>query len=398
MPMLLAYTLAAITISSRFEGGSTGPVEQTAPHHFRVAVAGEADQDKRNRQASWYYFQIDGAKGRALTIELTNLVGEYNYKSGTHAVTKNTRPVWSEDNRTWRHFETVEWDDAKKELRLRLTPRTNRLWIAHAPPYTTVHLQALLGHVRQHKGVRVESIGQTVGGREIPLISINEGATPKPVIWLMARQHSWETGTSWMTDAGLRWLLSSDAQAKRLREGVIWKIFPMADPDGCARGGVRYNANGYDLNRNWDKIDAQRMPEIAAQRKAMLAWLDSGRQINLFLTLHNQENHDHVEGPMTLGGVTFGLLGHALYNGLKQQTSFWSKLDGPRDMAASTTPGQQGRMNVVQGLFAERKVPAFLLETSVEAVETLHRPRTVEDWRAFGRGLFRVLYDSAMIE
>ena len=160
---------------------------------------------------------------------------------------------------------------------------------------------------------------------------------------------------------------------------------------------MRYNANGYDLNRNWDKLDEKLMPEIAAQRKAMLAWIDSGRRIDLFLTLHNQENHDHVEGPMTLGGARFDKLGHALYDGLKKQTSFWSKLDGPRDMAASTTAGLKGRMNVVQGLFAERKVPAFLLETSVEAVETLKRPRTVDDWNAFGLGLFRVLFESATI-
>lgn len=393
--LLLALTTLALSVNTQFEGGSTGAVEQVSATHLRIDVAGEADQDKRNRQASWYYFRVDGAKGRALTIDLTNLVGEYNYKPGTHAVTKNTRPVWSVDNRTWQHFTAVEWDDAKKELRLRLTPTANRIWIAHAPPYTNAHLATLLRDLRKNSGVRVESVGRTVGGREMPLISINEAAREKPVIWLMARQHSWETGTSWMTDAGLRWLLSADPEAQRLRAGAVWKVFPMADPDGCARGGVRYNANGYDLNRNWDKLDEKLMPEIAAQRKAMLAWLDSGRRIHFFLTLHNQENHDHVEGPMALGGAHFGVLGQALYSGLRKHTSFWSKLNGPRETPASTTPGQQGRMNVVQGLFAERKVPAFLLETSVEAVETLQRPRTIEDWNAFGRGLMRVLYECA---
>ena len=73
---------AAITIRSDFEGGSIGRVEQVAPAHFRCAVNGEVDQDKRNRQASWYYFQVDGAAGTELTLDLTELAGEYNYRSG----------------------------------------------------------------------------------------------------------------------------------------------------------------------------------------------------------------------------------------------------------------------------------------------------------------------------
>ena len=388
--LLLALTTAAISLSSQFEAGSTGAIQRVTGTHFRVAVAGEADQHRRNRQASWYYFRIDGAKGHPLTIDLTHLTGEYNYQPGTHAVTRNTRPVWSDDNHSWEHFETVQWDDTKKELRLHITPRTDRLWIAHVPPYTTEHLRTLLGDLRKQRGVRIESVGKTVQGRDIPLVSINE-RSKNPVIWIMARQHSWETGTSHMMDAALRWLLSADGAS--VRDQAAWKIFPMADPDGCARGGVRYNVHGYDLNRNWDNIDEKLMPEIAAQHRALLQWIDGGRKIDLFLTLHNQENTDHVEGLLTLGGPRFQQLGQALYDGLKQHTSFSSRLPGPRDSAASTTPGQQGRMNVIQGLFADRQVPGFLLETSVESVPSLGRPRSVEDWQAFGPGLLRAVFD-----
>ena len=62
---------------------------------------------------------------------------------------------------------------------------------------------------------------------------------------------------------------------------------------------MRFNANGYDLNRNWDTVDPRRMPEIAAQRKAILDWVDSGRRIDFFLTLHNTESEDYVAGPLS---------------------------------------------------------------------------------------------------
>ena len=37
---------------------------------------------------------------------------------------------------------------------------------------------------------------------------------------------------------------------------------------------------------------------------AILDWVDSGRPIHLFLTLHNTESVDYIDGPLTAGGPT----------------------------------------------------------------------------------------------
>ncbi|HKE04433.1 MAG TPA: M14 family zinc carboxypeptidase [Blastocatellia bacterium] len=119
------------------------------------------------------------------------------------------------------------------------------------------------------------------------LLTITDESKPdtqKKVIWLMFRQHSWEAGSSWACEGALRFLLSADPITVQMRRTAIFKIFPLCDPDGVARGGVRFNANGFDLNRNWDAVDETKMPEIAAQRKAILDWVDAGRRVDLFLT------------------------------------------------------------------------------------------------------------------
>ncbi len=72
--------VAAITIHTDFEGGRLGRVEQVAPGHFRCGVAGQSDQDGRNRQANWYYLRIDGCRGREVTVDLVDLPGDYDYK------------------------------------------------------------------------------------------------------------------------------------------------------------------------------------------------------------------------------------------------------------------------------------------------------------------------------
>jgi len=355
-------------------------VEQAGAGHFRCAVRGESDQDGRNRQANWYYFRVDGGEGQRLVVDLTNLVGEYNYKPGTHAVTRQTRPVYSYDNRTWRHLadEQVSWDDARKELRLEFTPEQNRMWIAHVPPYTNAHLNKLLS------GLKHEVVGRSADGRAIEMLTITDEAVPlreKKVAWLMFRQHSWETGSSWACEGAIRHLLSE--KGALLRKSVVWKIFPMADPDGVARGGVRFNKHGYDLNRNWDLVKPDLMPEIAAQKKAVLDWMSAGGRLDLFLTLHNTESGEYLEGPPVE-------LAKRFFEALLAKTTFHPS--SPLRVAAeSTTAGQPGRMTVVQGLWAERRIPAFLIEQRVEFNQKLGRLPTVQDRLEFGAGLVEAI-------
>jgi murein tripeptide amidase MpaA len=380
----VAALILAVTVHSNFEGGSLGRVEQVAPAHLRCAVKGEADQDGRNRQANWYYFRLDGVAGQEITIDLVDLVGEYNYRPGTHAVTKDTHPVYSYDQKTWEHFESIEWDDKEIRLRLRFRAERSPLWIAHVPPYTNRDLDRLLDSYRSHPHLRREVIGKTVGGRDMLLLTVTNPAAAdagKKVAWLMFRQHSWETGASWAGEGALRFLLADDARA--LRDRGIWKIFPLADPDGAARGGVRFNAHGYDLNRNWDAVRPEKMPEIAAQRRAVLEWVDAGRSLDLFLTLHNTETAEYLEGPPVP-------LVERFYRTLVETTTF-APTRPPRPQETSTTPGKPGRMTVAQGLYHDRKIPTMIMEQRIDRNPKLGRFPTVEDRLRFGAGLVQAI-------
>ena len=226
-----------IVVSTAFEGGN-GQVEQVSDTHVRCAISGEVDQDKRNRQPSWFYVRLDGVEGRDLTIDLTALYGEYNYRQHKGSGLRNMRPVYSYDDRTWRTFETVEWDAAASEIHLRLKPSSNRIWIARQPPYTGRHLKSLLDSIGRHPHLRQTVVGKSVQGRPIPLLTVTNpkiADSGKKVIWLMARQHAWESGTSWVADGALRFLLSDAAEPARLRDRFIFQVFPMPDPDGVLR-------------------------------------------------------------------------------------------------------------------------------------------------------------------
>src|SRR5437016_3894173 len=192
----------------------------------------------------------------------------------------------------------MSWDEKEVRLTVRFMPTAPTMWIAHMVPYGKRELDRLLAI--RHPHMKHEVIGKTVHNRGIELLTITDPSVPdtgKKVIWLMARQHAWETGTSLVADGAVRFLLSKDAEAARIRRSVVFKVIPLFDMDGAAEGTVRFNVNGYDNNRNWDTADPKLMPEISSIRKALLAWVDSGQPINLFLAMHNTESSDYVEGP-----------------------------------------------------------------------------------------------------
>lgn len=383
--MVASSGAAAVSIRSDFEGGSIGTVRQLAPGHFSCAVKGEVNQDKRNRQASWYYFQVDGSAGRELTLDLVEIMGEYNYVPGSYPITAGVRPFISYDRRTWTPLPTsaLEWDAAASTFRMRFVPSASPVWIAHVPPYITGDLNKLLDEFRGNPHLSMRDAGKTVEGRKIHWLTVTNQSRPdsgKKVLWLMARQHAWESGTSWVAEGALRFLLKKDDPvAARLRDEFVVHFFPMADPDGVTRGGVRFNLHGFDVNRNWDVVDPARMPEIAGMRKAVLDWVDSGRRIDLFVTLHNT-NNDYIAGPVTAGGPEYRRIIDHIATTLAKETIFEGK--APRDWL----PGKiaPGRMDVCQGLFHDRAIPTMLLEQSVRTNTKLNGPPSPEDYRRLG--------------
>src|SRR5438477_6180257 len=150
MNLLLCLIFAATTIHTDFDGGSLGRIEKASDTQFRLGAKGEKDQDGRNRQANWYYFRVDGAPKKEMILDIVDLPGEYNYKPNRGAITKDTPPVISYDQRAWKHIDTFEYDAAEPKLRLRITPAATRFWIAHVPPYTNEDLARLRADASRH--------------------------------------------------------------------------------------------------------------------------------------------------------------------------------------------------------------------------------------------------------
>lgn len=60
-----------IRVSTNFENGNLESYEVLSDAHVRAKVRAESDQNRRNRQPSWFYFRLDGVSGRDLMVDLT---------------------------------------------------------------------------------------------------------------------------------------------------------------------------------------------------------------------------------------------------------------------------------------------------------------------------------------
>jgi hypothetical protein len=164
----------------------------------------------------------------------------------------------------------------------------------------------------------------------------------------------------------------------------------MGDPDGCANGTVRFNANGYDNNRHWDEVDLRRkdhlalMPEIWYVKKAILAQMDSKSPIDLLVNLHNTETAEYmdcrVDAPEPKARI------QRFFDHLKERTAF----DPSREPTFMESGG------TTSSLWTERKVPVMLMELRIGTSKKLgHRPN-VEDRLRFGAQLVQEMANAIL--
>jgi len=260
-----------ITLHADFDGGN---IEVLGGDGGRFDLAIRPDNASHFYQ--WFYFRVDGASGQALELRLTNAAGSA-YPGGWPGYAARVSP----DNAEWSCAETSYADGV---LTIRHTPATYSVWFAYFAPFSSERHTALVAHYAKLPGVRHDVLGHTLDGRPLDRLRFGSGALQ---VWLYARQHPGETMAEWWMEGALDWL--SSPQAAALLEAATVHVIPNMNPDGSARGHLRTNAAGVDLNREWAGPTAERSPEILCVLEAMTA---SG--VDFALDVHGDEAIPHV--------------------------------------------------------------------------------------------------------
>jgi murein tripeptide amidase MpaA len=260
-----------ITISADFDGGN---IEVLSGENGRFDLAIRPDTNASFYQ--WFYFQVDGAAGTELELRLTN-AGSSAYPGGWPGYQARV----SADNAEWTCAQTSYADGV---LTIKHTPTTDSVWFAYFAPFSSERHAALVAQYAAVPGVRHDVLGHSLDGRSIDRLRFGTGDLQ---IWFYARQHPGETMAEWWMEGALAWLAGPEASA--LLEAATVHVVPNMNPDGSARGHLRTNAAGTDLNREWANPTAERSPEILCVLNEM-----AQTGVDFAMDVHGDEAIPHV--------------------------------------------------------------------------------------------------------
>jgi murein tripeptide amidase MpaA len=270
-------------ISSNFDGGNIHCLACDDPADIRLEIR----RDNQSEFFQWFYFRLTGARGRDCALKIVN-AGEAAYPKGW----ENYRAVASHDREDWFRAAT-EYDG--KTLTIRHRPESDSIYFAYFAPYSMERHHDLLARCLASPRVGLETLGETLDGQDIDLLTVGEAGAGKRVLWAIARQHPGETMAEWWMEGFLGRLLDEDDPvARALLAKAVFHIVPNMNPDGGRRGHLRTNAAGVNLNREWEAPSLENSPEVFVVRRRME---ETG--VDFYLDVHGDEAipQNFIAGP-----------------------------------------------------------------------------------------------------
>jgi murein tripeptide amidase MpaA len=260
-------------INSQFDSGNIEVVSASSPDEIQLTIK----KDNQSDFYQWFHFKLHTKAYVNHTIYINDLA-----KSAYPDGWKDYQAVASYDRNEWFRVDT-SFDGER--LTIDFTPEHTSVYFAYFAPYSYEQHLNLIAQAQMYYDCEHELLGTTIDGREINLLVIGEPDAGKNTVWITARQHPGETMAEWLMEGLLRRLLDEDdGTARALLNDNVFYIVPNMNPDGSARGHLRTNAVGTNLNREWASPSLEKSPEVYYVLNKMA---ETG--VDLFLDIHGDE-------------------------------------------------------------------------------------------------------------
>jgi len=262
-----------LIVSAAFSGGSARVegVDQDS-RTIRILPGGPAERG----WVCWWFFKVEGIKkGETLILDV-----------GGGVWATPDQAFFSLDNKEWQQLPAGE----RQKDRIIYKQRINAVeaWFAWGPPFVLADARELVERAaKASPHARPFELCKSKDGRAVPALRVAQPGVKDDErlgIWVQARQHAWESGSSWVCRGFVDWLVSEDERAQALRRKAVITVVPIMDVDNVERGAGGKNQKPHDHNRDWGKEPV--WPEVQAAIEQLRAQ-SRAKRLDLFMDLHN---------------------------------------------------------------------------------------------------------------
>jgi hypothetical protein len=369
-------------IDTSFENASPLWYEFAPDGAINIYLLYDHERSSPNRAAGHFHFLLQARAGSELTLEFKNLDNVWNGQAGSVAKELKTAVI-SQDGRDWRAVPLESLPENRARLTLRMPGP--RLYVARVEPYRLSDLDQLLASIGNDRRVEIDSIGRTVEGRELEIVRIGDPRA-RYRVFLRARAHPWEAGSSWVAQGLIRRLLRDDELSRKCLDRYCAYVLPMANKDGVARGLTRFNLQGKDLNREWERpADPQFAPENYALEKWLEGMIKAGQPPHLALELHNDGSGQlHISRP-PVPRLSEHLQRMAAFEQLLRRHTWFTEGSTRETFRNSGTLGD--------GWLERYGIDAVVHEFNCNWIEGLKDYPSARHWEDYGASLATVFYE-----
>lgn len=284
------YVSAQMRVSADFPGGSAVVVSVDTDER---SVHIRPDVHKDRGWPCWWYCRLDGLSvGKPVKVTVSaNPAPFRDSQVLDHTWLLPDRASISDDDVRWEH--TAEANRGGSTATYAFDASAETMWVAWGPPFLPSHAESMLKQIStSDSNAELFELARTRHNRPVYAIRFGARATDavKPsAIWVQARQHAWEAGSSWVAQGFLKWATSDDPIAARLRSKATICVVPIMDVDSVTDGAGGKASVPRDHNRDWD--DEPEFPEVRAAQ-TLIHSLHKHHRFDVFVDLHNPSAND----------------------------------------------------------------------------------------------------------
>jgi len=275
-----ACNLGNVQITTDFATGRMDECRLIAKNKYLITLVAE---NTPINSSPWYAFKVQAKKQTDITIVMKVRGDKHRYP-----------PKISHDGK---HWQLQKYRLNGDRLTMKLAASTTPLFIAAQEIINNQYYIDWAKKLKSSNSIKHEVLGYSSQGR--PLYKLeSRNKLSKEWLVILGRQHPPEITGALALFPFVETLLSDSELGQDYRNKYNILVIPNINPDGVYAGNWRHNANGVDLNRDWQNFGQVETQQINSYLEKLV---DDGQKITFAIDFHSTRHDVFYAMPVDYG-------------------------------------------------------------------------------------------------